>query len=252
MCDQNIAKTDRRGVMRDMILLCGAAFLGSMGGARAAHSTSPLRLPKRVLGIRFPDTELARAAAVCAYLQSPPFLFNHCMRTYVFAGQVAKWMGWKYDAELVFISSALHDLGFTKNFAGADQTFEQVGADFAKKFVIAGGFSDERAEKVWAGIKYHSSTGAKSRIHEIAMIMLGAGVDLFGDKRLKTIPRARIDAVLAEFPRAAFNKEFRKLIVAYGEKRPGRAGENDWLAPFVKAAHAKNIVSAFDMSPWAE
>jgi hypothetical protein len=82
------------------------------------------------------------------------------------------------------------------------------------------------------------------------MIQLGAGMDVFGFPPLNLIPERDIAGIVAEFPRAAFNKAFKNLLVAYGRKHSGQAGEWDWISPFVKAADAREgLVVSFDDSP---
>jgi len=59
--------------------------------------------------------------------------------------------GMKYDREVVYFASLMHDLGFTKEYC-ADQRFEVDGADAAKKFLVEHGYSQAKAELVWDGI----------------------------------------------------------------------------------------------------
>ena len=76
-----------------------------------------------------PDTELCQRATVFVAELSPPFLFNHCARSFLFADAIGKRDGLHYDRELLYLSAMLHDLELTDSYLGADQRFELEGAD---------------------------------------------------------------------------------------------------------------------------
>ena len=63
---------------------------------------------------------------------SPPFLFNHSMRTYLFGALLGKDLA--FDHELLFLACILHDLGLTDRYAG-EKPFEIEGAEAARKFL---------------------------------------------------------------------------------------------------------------------
>lgn len=42
---------------------------------------------------------------------SEPFLYNHCLRTFVFGDLLGQSANLKYDRELLYLGSLLHDLG---------------------------------------------------------------------------------------------------------------------------------------------
>jgi hypothetical protein len=210
---------------------------------RATDPVRPaLNLPGEILGIRIPDTVLARKAATLAYEESPLFLFNHCMRVFVFSSLLAGRAAWKWDEELVFISSALHDVGLLGGHNDPAKTFEQAGADFAEKFAVAGGFPQTKAALVQEGIARHTTTGMASPIREVAMIQVGAGVDVFG-YGLDGITDLERITTLAAFPREAFKLAFRGQLASYMTLHGRPAGERDWIGNFLGQA---------DSSPWPE
>src|ERR1043165_4307434 len=77
-----------------------------------------------------PDSDVCSAALQLAIDVSPEFLANHCIRSYLFARELAAAKGLRsgadYDDEIVFLSCVLHDLGVTEYGAG-DQRFEVAG-----------------------------------------------------------------------------------------------------------------------------
>jgi hypothetical protein len=96
---------------RDLIKVkaLGAVALSGSIGVRGIHaqppapsskspeSSAPLRpLPKVVAGIAIVDSKIAMEATKLAQEASPPFLFNHAARTFLFGaltgkGRVSKW-----------------------------------------------------------------------------------------------------------------------------------------------------------------
>src|SRR3954451_15151497 len=88
----------------------------------------------------FPDSDICSAAMQLAFDVSPEFLANHCVRSYLFARELAATNGLRsgvdYDDELVFLGCILHDLGVT-DYGGRDQRFEVDGADAAVRFLRA-------------------------------------------------------------------------------------------------------------------
>src|SRR6267142_5612609 len=85
-----------------------------------------------------PDTAICSAAVEFVFDVSPPFVANHCVRSYLFGRELATAKGLRrdvdYDDELVFLSCILHDLGVTEH-ANGDQRFGVDGADAAARFL---------------------------------------------------------------------------------------------------------------------
>jgi len=226
-------------------------LLAGFCGAFAAKSARANRaqLPKEILGIRFPDSDLARGAAMLAQLESDRFLFNHCMRTFVLAGLYARHRDLKYDAELVFVSSALHDLGLLEKFESANMTFEQAGAHYAQHFVENGGFTPDRAERVFQGIALHAGGVNSDDIPDIALIQRGAGLDVLGKPDFGQIVPPEVRAViLVEFPRLAFKSEFKRVLAAHAVRQPAYA---TWTAQFAEEPPAGLALDVLK-SPWSE
>ena len=65
-------------------------------------------------GIVAPDSELARKAAALAVQAHSKVLLNHVHRTWWFAEFIGKKREMKYDRELVYLASLLHDLGLRR------------------------------------------------------------------------------------------------------------------------------------------
>jgi hypothetical protein len=116
-----------------------------------------------VAGVQFPDTTLCNAAVDLLAETSPTFLYNHCIRTYVFGSLAVKAMGRTViDEEIAFCGSVLHDLGLVPAYAGENR-FEVDGADAARAFCEKHKVPPARSEKVWEAIAFHTSPGIAPR-----------------------------------------------------------------------------------------
>ena len=68
----------------------------------------------RVLGgITVIDTPLITRAMDYARVHSEPYLFNHAVRSWLFAVRLGQLQGVPHDAEVVAVGTLLHDLGLT-------------------------------------------------------------------------------------------------------------------------------------------
>jgi HD superfamily phosphodiesterase len=77
------------------------------------------------------DTPLVSRALDYAQTHSEPFLFNHAVRSWLFAARLGQLQGISHDEEVVAVGSLLHDLGLTNKFQG-QKRFEIEGADAAR------------------------------------------------------------------------------------------------------------------------
>jgi HD domain len=187
--------------------------------ALTAAASGSFDLPRSVAGVSLPDTPLALAAAKMARAASPAFLFDHCMRTYLFGALLAAHDRIAYDAEMFFIAAALHDLGLTTRYATADHSFEMDGADAAKAFLVSRGIADARAELVWNAIALHTSMLVEHQSPQVGLVGSGAGADVFGSG-ITFLAGRQLQAVLAAFPRGDFNRQFRDLLVDHCRRKP--------------------------------
>src|SRR5215813_1547286 len=89
---------------RRALILSGLA-LGTLHKARA--SLSDPALPSEVAGIRLPNSPLAQRAIALSRKTCPPYLFNHCMRTYLFGALYLKKQKTSFNTEEAFAAAAL-------------------------------------------------------------------------------------------------------------------------------------------------
>ena len=169
--------------------------------------------------MQHPDTEVCLAAMALARDHSPPFLFNHVMRTFAFGRDAGALQDVKYDQEMLFLGSVLHDLGLVETFIGDDR-FELDGADAAADFLSKKGYSDRKIAVIWDAIALHTTIGVSRRKQpEIALLQLGAGIDVGAIPRSYVTPES-VEIILAEFPRLGFKQAMLEAMGAVIRRKP--------------------------------
>jgi hypothetical protein len=187
-----------------------------------------------------PDSEICSAAMQLAFDVSPAFVANHCVRSYLFARDLAAAKGLRsgvdYDDELVFLSCILHDLGVT-DYGDGDQRFEVDGADAAVHFLRRQGISDDRAITVWQSIALHTSVGLANRFGpEQSVSHLGISFDINGMEK-NQLSHGFAARVHAAWPRHDLGYAIAELIAQGTRSNPMKA------PPFSFPAHLHAVIN---------
>lgn len=184
------------------------------------ESIAQATLPQAVAGVRIPDSCVARASVELVRTVSSETLYNHCVRTYLFAALALGKSAKKFDEELVFIASMLHDLGLVDAYMTENERFEVDGADAAVAFLQQWGLPEDQLETIWDAIALHTSIGIVTRKRpNIAAVSLGSGMDI-GGIGLDQLDQAQISEVLLHFPRLGFKQEAVQNVLHICEKKP--------------------------------
>jgi HD domain len=179
-----------------------------------------------------PDTKLVKEATELMREVSPPFLQNHCWRTYRFAAAIAEKLGRQCDGELLYLASILHDLGLTERFDGVDR-FEVVSADAARDFALQHGYNPQKADMLWDAIALHTTIGiALRKSAESALVCMGVTADVAGFN-LELLDKRQIDTILAEYPRLGMNQALLQVMVQYIRTHP-QVVPLTWMADIAK------------------
>ena len=109
-----------------------------------------------IAGVSVPDDPLITAVIEYAQRLSEPYLFNHAMRSWLFAELIGRTQGIDFDREVVAIGTILHDIGLTGGVSGANR-FEVNGANAALSFIKGWGLSDRRAQLIWDLVALNST-----------------------------------------------------------------------------------------------
>jgi hypothetical protein len=116
----------------------------------SVHAMRPLA------GVSVPDTPLVTRAIEYAREHSEPYLFNHVMRSWLFAVTLAQRNQTAHDEEVLAVATILHDLGLAAAFNGPLR-FEVEGANAARAFARNLGVDDRRAQLIWDGVALNST-----------------------------------------------------------------------------------------------
>jgi len=171
-------------------------------------------------GIRVPDSPLITEAIEYVQKLYEPYLFNHAMRSWLFAARIGQMKSMDLDAEAVAVGTILHDIGLTAGVPGPNR-FEVNGAAAAVSFVKERGVSNRRAQLIWDLVALNSTPSiALHKEAEVAVGTMGIGVD-YGGFGLESIPPREVAEILAAFPRLKMKAQFAetscRLVVAKPE-----------------------------------
>ncbi|MFD9690304.1 HD domain-containing protein [Kitasatospora sp. NPDC059146] len=180
--------------------------------------------------ITLPGTPLADAVVNLIRPVETPSVFNHSIRSYLFARLVADRLGLAaghdYQDDLLFAACAMHDLGVAAD-GPHSQRFEVEGADRAAAFLTDRGVPAAEADQVWQAIALHTSPGIAERRGTLCLLVReGVALDFGrspGTDRLDAVTDEQADAVHAAYPRLDMIRALTDAIVAQAAKDPGNA-----------------------------
>jgi len=180
----------------------------------------------RVLaGITVPDTPVIALALERARSESEPYLFNHAVRSWLFAERTAQLNSAAHDGEVVAVGVLLHDLTLTKDFKGP-RRFEVEAADLARTFVREQGFDERRAQLVWDIVALNSTPSiAFFKEAEVALSTAGIGLDYAGFQ-YDRVPSEEMAGILAAFPRLGMKQRFTDSVCGLVKVSPGTTYDN--------------------------
>jgi len=227
--DQSI---HRRTFIKTSSLSAGALALGAVAADAAtvpAPASAPapegqvhantlsFRLPKHIIPLPksspqkvaagVPDSQLTRETTGLLREYSTPVLINHSHRVFFWANEFGRQTGQPYDAELLFICAAFHDLGLLKPFRSADDRFEVDSANAVRQFLDHHGVPQTRIQTAWDAISLHTTPGiATYKPLEVELLYNGVGLDVLGIGYGGLDPMLR-DKVVAQFPRVDFHRQ---------------------------------------------
>jgi hypothetical protein len=179
----------------------------------------------RVLGgITVIDTPLITRAMDYARAHSEPFLFNHAVRSWLFAVRLGQLQGVPHDAEVVAVGSLLHDLGLT-NCCTGPKRFEIEGADAARDFAREQGVDDRRVQLIWDSVALNS-TPSIGLYKETEVALCTAGIGLEFGFQYDRIPPNEMKSILAAFPRLDMKRRFTDSVCRIAKTKPETTYDN--------------------------
>jgi hypothetical protein len=212
-------------------------------------------MTETIAGIRIPDSALATEATELIRETTTPLIFHHSRRVFLFGSLQSQRLGIAPDAELLYIAALFHDTGLVPPVRGTNQRFELDGADAARAFLAARGFSAAETDTVWTAIALHTTPEVPYRMSPvIAATTAGVETDVLG-LRLTDLDRADIDAVTAVHPRPDFKREILQAFTDGFAHRPDSTFGTvnaDVLEHFVPGFRRTDFVDVIKNSAWPE
>lgn len=180
----------------------------------------------RVLaGITVTDSPLITRALEYAREYSEPVLYNHAVRSWLFAVRLGQVQGIAHDPEVVAVGTLLHDIGLTDHFKG-HRRFEVEGADAARVFAREQGLDDRRVQLVWDTVALNSTLSiALYKEPEVALSTGGIALDWAG-LQYDQISKDEMQSVLAAFPRLGMKRSFADSVNRICKARPETTYDN--------------------------
>jgi hypothetical protein len=205
-------------------------------------------------GVSVPDTPLISRAIEFARERSEPYLFNHVMRSWLFAALFAQRKQTAHDGEVLAVTTILHDLGLAEAFDGPLR-FEVEGANVAREFARKEGMDDRRAQLIWDGVALNSMPSISLyKEAEVALATMGIGLD-WGGFGYEALTDAEVAGIVAEFPRLEMKERFTKALCRIVETRPTTTFDNfarDFGERFVPGYKPASTVDYLLKSPFKE
>jgi hypothetical protein len=247
--------------------LGAAAELSKPAAAWAVKDAPTFRRPQVILPVPtpsptfrhvqagVPDTQLTREATGLLRECSTPLLFNHSHRVFFWANELGRQTGEQFDAELVFICAAFHDLGLLKKFSSATDRFEVDSANAVRQFLEHRGVPTARIQTAWDAIALHTTPGiAAYKPLEVELLYNGVALDVLGIG-YETFPEHLRTSVVAQYPRVHFKQDIAKAFLGgFEHKTPSTEGtcNEDICSHFIRNYQRSNFYEQIQNSPFQD
>ena len=207
-----------------------------------------------IAGVSVPDSPLISEAIEYAQKVSDPYLFNHAMRSWLFAAKIGQSKGIDCDLEVVAVGTILHDIGLSAVVSGPNR-FEVNGAAAARSFVKERGISDRRAQLIWDLVALNSTVSiALHKEPEVALGTMGIGLD-YGGFFFELVPSADMTEILRAFPRLEMKTKFTETCCRLVTAKPETSSDNflrDFGERFVPGYKPVSTVDLLMNAPFEE
>jgi HD domain len=200
-----------------------------------------------------PDSRLTREATGLLREFSTPLLFNHSHRVFFWANELGRQSGETFDAELLFICAAFHDLGLLKKFSSVGDRFEVDSANAVRQFLEHHGVPDVRIQTAWDAIALHTTPGiAAYKPLEVELLYNGVALDVLG-VGYETFPNDLRKQIVDVYPRINFKHDIAKAFLGGFEHKTQTTeatGNEDICSHFIRDYKRSNFYDQIQNSPF--
>ena len=167
-----------------------------------------------------PETSAAHAALEVARAYCSLALVNHCLRSYLWGAWYGMRHGIDFDAELLYVSAMLHDIGLVKEFDSHTVPFEEAGGHVAWVFGAGAGWPVERRMRAAEVIVRHMWVEVDVNLDpEGHLLEIATGLDIAG-RAPDRWPADFRSAVIDRFPRLTLGEEFLHCFEDQARRKP--------------------------------
>lgn len=209
---------------------------------------------RRLAGVDVPDSAVVVQAIDEARDRCEPYLFNHVMRSWLFATKIAQVRQIEHDAEVVAVGTILHDVTLNETFAGP-RRFEIEAADIVRDFARKAGLAPDRADLVWDSVALNSTPSiGLYKQPEVMLCTAGICLDVVG-LQFDTLAPDEIEAIVRAFPRLGMKRRMSKCFCHVAATRPETTYDNfvrDFGERFVPGYQAPSAVDFVACAPFPE
>jgi hypothetical protein len=210
---------------------------------------------RTLAGIQVPATPAIDRAIEYARQKCEPYLFNHVVRSWLFAVRIGQVQKIEHDAEVVAVGTLLHDITLNKDFAGP-RRFEIEGADLVRSFATDLGFDQRRAQLIWDSVALNSTPSiALHKEPEVALGTMGIGLDYGGFGLEALITPVEMAEILKAFPRLKMKHSFSETCRHLVATRPETSSDTflrDFGERFVPGYKPVSTVDLLMNAPFDE
>jgi hypothetical protein len=209
---------------------------------------------RSLAGIIIPDAPVIDRAIDYARRACEPYLFNHVMRSWLFAVRLGEIKGATHDGEVLAVGTLLHDITLNENFAGP-RRFEVEGADLARAFALELGFDTRRTQLIWDSVALNS-TPSIGLFKEAEVMLCTAGIclDVVG-LQYELIPAEDTARIVEAFPRLDMKRRMTCCFRHIAETCPETTYDNfarDFGERFVPGYAGPSSVDLVANAPFEE
>jgi hypothetical protein len=229
--------------------------MATKGGAKIMAKTTDEALGAHLTaGVSGPDSPLITDALAYAEKLCEPWLFNHAVRSWLFAAKLGQLKGIDCDLEVVAVGTILHDIGLAAGVTGPNR-FEVNAAAAALSFARDRGLSSRRAQLIWDLVALNSTPSiALHKEPEVALGTMGIGLD-WGGFGVDQIPLADITGILKAYPRLQMKVKFAESCAHLVAAKPETSYDNflrDFGERFVPGYKSISTVDLLMNAPFEE
>jgi hypothetical protein len=209
---------------------------------------------RMLAGIQVPATAIVDRAMEYARQKCEPYLFNHVVRSWLFAARIGQIQNVEHDAEVVAVGTLLHDITLNEGFAGP-RRFEVEGADLARSFATEVGFDKRRAQLIWDSVALNSTPSiGLYKEAEVALCTAGVCLDVVG-LQYDLIPSDEMKKIVNEFPRLGMKSRMTRCFCHIARSYPQTTYDNfarDFGERFIPGYKAPSSVDFVMNTPFDE